>query len=77
MCSLSRLSAAPRCKQLRAEIRVYSFLKEFDSRIIRIDSRNIPLFDGVPEPDGAMREAYPDNMEELDGGFPVARGPKL
>ena len=45
-------------------------MKEFESRKIRIDHRNIPLFDVVPEPDVAMRDAYPDAMEELGEGFP-------
>ncbi len=75
--SLSRFSAAPRKTQLEYAIRVFSYLKEFPDKEIRIDPRDIPFLSSFGEPDDTMIDSYPGAHEELDKGMPEALGPEL
>ena len=77
VCSLSRFSAAPRVKQLKYVIKVYSYLKEFPEKWITVDHCNLLLFTDPAEPNPAMKDLYPDAIEELDKNFPKGLGKPL
>ena len=58
-------------------IKVFSYLKEFLEKWITVDHHNLPLFVDAAEPNPAMKDLYPDAIEELDKNFPERLGKPL